>query len=100
MVDGRPRGVQLVHGGRSACVTVDVNYDSDVPPYQQVAGEIIRLIKAGELKPGDRVPSVARLMQEYGIARTTAGKVLSYLRDEGWIVIRVGWGSFVSRERG
>lgn len=34
-------------------------------------------------------------MQEFGIARTTAGKVLAVLRDEGLITIVRGWGSFV-----
>jgi len=62
---------------------------------RQVA-EIIRArIRSGELRSGDRVPGVTRLMQEFGIARTTAGKVLSLLREAGLITVVPGWGSFV-----
>jgi GntR family transcriptional regulator len=76
---------------------VSVDYDSPIPPHRQVA-EIIRTrIRSGELQPGDRVPGVARMMQEFGIARTTAGKVLAVLREEGMITVTPGWGSFVSK---
>jgi len=74
---------------------VTVDYQSPIPPHRQVA-EIIRArIRSGELAPGDRVPGVTGLMQEFGIARTTAGKVLAALRDEGLITVVPGWGSFV-----
>lgn len=76
---------------------MSVDYDSPIPPHRQVA-EIIRArIRSGELQPGDRVPGVARMMQEFGIARTTAGKVLAVLREEGMITVTPGWGSFVSK---
>lgn len=76
---------------------MSVDYDSPTPPHRQVA-EIIRArIGSGELGPGDRVPGVTRMMQEFGIARTTAGKVLALLREEGLITVTPGWGSFVSR---
>ncbi len=78
------------------CVTVD--YGADVPPYQQVAAIIVARIRSGELQPGAPVPSVAGMMQEFGIARTTAGKVLAFLREQGWITVVRGWGSFVARE--
>jgi DNA-binding GntR family transcriptional regulator len=74
---------------------VSVDYDSPIPPYQQVAGIIRERIESGELAPGQRVPSVTTLMQAYGIARNTARHALDVLRDEGLIVVRPGWGSFV-----
>jgi len=74
---------------------VSVDYRSPVPPHRQVAEVIRARIRSGELRPGDRVPGVTRLMQEFGIARTTAGKVLSLLREEGLITVVPGWGSFV-----
>jgi GntR family transcriptional regulator len=42
------------------------------------------------------VPSIVMIHQEYGIAKTTARKVLAALRDEGLIVTTPGWGSFVA----
>ena len=76
---------------------MSVDYESAVPPHRQVAEFIRARIRSGELKPGDRVPGVTALMQEYGIARTTAGKVLALLREEGLIIVVPGWGSFVKQ---
>jgi DNA-binding GntR family transcriptional regulator len=45
------------------------------------------------------VPSIVTIHQEYGIAKTTARKVLAALRDEGLIVTTPGWGSFVTERR-
>jgi GntR family transcriptional regulator len=67
-----------------------------VPPYRQVADAIKGQIERGELLPGEQVPSMARLSEEYGISRGTARRVLVTLRDEGLITITPGWGSFVA----
>lgn len=52
-------------------------------------------IRTGDLAPGARVPSISYLMQHYGIARNTARRAVAVLADEGLIVIRQGWGTFV-----
>lgn len=45
---------------------------------------------SGELPPGAMVPSIVVMSQEYGIAKTTARKVLAALRDEVLIVTTPG----------
>jgi DNA-binding GntR family transcriptional regulator len=77
---------------------VPVDYDSDTPPYQQIADELRGRIERGELQPGQRLPSITQLSQEYGVARVTSVKALKVLADEGLIVSRPGWGNFVRRE--
>jgi len=67
-----------------------------MPPYLRVAQEIRGKIEHGELRPGDQVPSIAKLSEAYGISRGTARRVLLQLRDEGLIDITPGWGSFVA----
>jgi DNA-binding GntR family transcriptional regulator len=67
-----------------------------VPPYKQVAADIRHRIDSGEITR--TVPGITRLMQEYGVARTTARKALLLLRDEGVIRIVPSWGSFVSSD--
>lgn len=74
---------------------MSVDHDSPEPPYLQVAGFIREQIERGDLRPGQRVPSVTTLMQTYGIARNTARHALDVLREEGLIIVRPGWGSFV-----
>jgi GntR family transcriptional regulator len=53
-------------------------------------------IASGELPPGAMVPSIVAIHQEFGIAKTTARKVLAALRDEGLVVSTPGWGTFVA----
>lgn len=74
-----------------------VDYDSPIPPSRQVA-EILRgRIDGGELRPGARLPSITALVQEFGIARTTAQKVLKILVNEGVAEVSRGMGTFVRK---
>lgn len=73
-----------------------VNYDSPVPAYMQVANLLAADIESGKLAPGARVPSINRLVQEYGIAKNTARRALNELKERGLVVIAVGLGTFVT----
>lgn len=53
------------------------------PPYVQIAAEIRRRITAGELRPGDRVPSTRQIAQEWSVAIATATKALTSLSQQG-----------------
>ena len=75
---------------------VSVDHDSDIPPYQQIAAELRDGILSGELAPRSRLPSVEGIVQEYGVARTTARKALHVLVDEGLARIVTGWGTYVT----
>ncbi|MFE5567656.1 GntR family transcriptional regulator [Amycolatopsis japonica] len=50
-----------------------------------IAAHIRNRIKAGELKPGDRVPSIRTISVEWRVAHATATKALGILRDEGLV---------------
>lgn len=76
--------------------SVEVDRESAVPPYQQVAAYLRDQIAAGKLPAGSALPSVTTLTQDYGIARITAQKALRVLRDEGLAVVVKGWGTFVA----
>ncbi|MFI8524778.1 GntR family transcriptional regulator [Promicromonospora sukumoe] len=65
-------------------------------PYRQIAGELRARILAGDLRPGDRVPSVRQIAQRWGVAVATATRVTAVLRDEGLVEARVGSGTVVS----
>lgn len=75
-----------------------VNRSSATPPWQQLYDLLRGRIDSGELVPGDRIPSVISLSQEYDLAPGTVRKALGRLRDEGLIVTRTGWGTFVAGE--
>jgi GntR family transcriptional regulator len=76
-------------------VVQEIDADSPVPPYRQVAAFLREGIESGELPPGRRLPSIAGLVQAYGIARTTAAKALRLLIDEGLAEVSPGMGTYV-----
>ncbi|GAB3207306.1 TetR/AcrR family transcriptional regulator C-terminal domain-containing protein [Marinactinospora endophytica] len=69
--------------------------DGDGGPARRVAAELRRRIADGVLRPGDRVPSTRRIVNEFGVAMATASRVLALLREEGLIVTIPGSGSVV-----
>jgi len=76
-----------------------VDRESAVPAYLQVAGILRARIQSGQYAPGQRVPSINDLTSEYGIARTTAGKALRVLINEGLAYVSPGMGVYVRRPR-
>lgn len=66
------------------------------PPYLRIVGEIRRRIAAGELAPGDRLPSTRRIAEEWGVALATATKALTTLRLEGLVEARPRIGTIVA----
>jgi GntR family transcriptional regulator len=69
--------------------------DSPMPPWRQILTIIKDKIETGELPSGSRLPSIRGISQEYGVAMTTAQKVIEALRDEG-LVTTSPMGTFVS----
>jgi DNA-binding LacI/PurR family transcriptional regulator len=65
------------------------------PKYQQVADALRLQIEQGQLKPGDRLPSINELTAHYGISLHTVGKVHDALGADGLIRRDRGRGVFV-----
>ena len=74
-----------------------IDRGSPVPPWQQIYEQLKAQIDAGELAPGDAVPSIVQLHQAYGVALTTARKALRQLADDG-LVVTSPMGTFVRRK--
>jgi len=68
------------------------------PPYLRIAADLRERIKSGELRPGDALPSINRITQEWGCAKTTAAKALNVLKAEGLVRGVQGWGTIVVPE--
>ena len=69
------------------------------PPYLRIAEDLRRRIDAGDLHPGDRVPSARAITREWGVAIATATKVLTTLRQEGLVRVVPGVGTVVAAAR-
>jgi len=67
-----------------------------LPKYQELAQRLRDRIAAGELKPGNQLPSFAQMSAEYGIGQSTLERVYVLLERDGLIVRDPGRGTFVA----
>ncbi len=67
------------------------------PGYVQIANHYRDAILAGELSPGDRLPSINDLAKQWHVARETAAKAISRLQVER-AVYSTPMGTFVSSD--
>ncbi len=65
-------------------------------PYLRIADEIERRVRAGELRPGDRVPSTRQISKDWGVAIATATRALRELSARGAVHAVAGVGTLVS----
>jgi len=72
-----------------------LNPKSSVPLYLQLKTMLFELIKRGELKPHDRIPSERELGDEFKISRMTVRQTTQALIQEGLLYTRVGKGTYV-----
>lgn len=76
---------------------IKIDMHSSVPIYKQLKTAIISGILSGELKEGDRLPSVRQLGCDLGINLHTVNKVYNLLKDEGYISINRSQGTIISK---
>ncbi|MCV7282225.1 FadR family transcriptional regulator [Mycolicibacterium flavescens] len=62
---------------------------------QRVVAGLKDKIFAGELTPGEKLPSEAELIDEFGVSRTVVREAVTRLRAEGLVETFQGRGSFV-----
>lgn len=72
-----------------------INYDLDVPIYQQLVDGIRAAIKTGTLIPGQQLPTVQEVTEKLGIARGTIKRVYDELERAGFVEKVQGRGTFV-----
>jgi DNA-binding transcriptional regulator YhcF (GntR family) len=66
------------------------------PPYRRIAADIRARIASGELRAGERMPSIRQVARHWGVAIATATKAMATLRDDGLVEPTVGSGTVVS----
>ena len=65
------------------------------PKYQLIYGALERDIRAGRWKPGERLPSEADLVGQFGASRITVGRAVRDLQLAGLVERRAGSGTYV-----
>lgn len=84
------------HAGGALLPSLSIDRTASVPIGTQLCSGMRELILAGDLRPGERLPSSRTLAKEMGVSRTTAVGVYERLAAEGLVTSRVGAGAFVS----
>ena len=64
----------------------------------QVAEQLSAEIKNGRLAPGDKLPTEARLVEQFAVSRTVVREAVSRLKSLGLVDSRQGSGVFVSAQ--
>lgn len=73
-----------------------INTSLMVPIYEQIVDQIKMLIRKGELKENDNLPSVRTLSKELKISALTVKKAYDNLESEGFTVTVHGKGTYVA----
>lgn len=79
--------------------------DSSTTPLKKPGGLAIQLvhamtdqIRSGRLKAGDKLPTEAAIMKDFGVSRTVVREAISRLQASGWVDTRHGIGTFVLQQ--
>lgn len=67
-----------------------------VPLYVAVADQLRQRVERGEWRPGQRLPSLHELAEEFGVARLTARQAVQRLVAEGLLASQRGHGTVVT----
>ncbi len=73
-----------------------INTSSMVPIYEQIIDQVKTLIRKGELREGESLPSVRAFSKELKISALTVKKAYDNLESEGFTVTVHGKGTYVS----
>ena len=73
-----------------------INNTIMVPIYEQIVDQIKLLIRNGELKENDNLPSVRTLSKELKISAWTVKKAYDTLENEGFTITVHGKGTYVA----
>lgn len=75
---------------------IELDMESDTPIYVQLRNQIVKGIGRGELKLGEKLPTVRQLADEAGVNSMTVNKTYQILKAEGYIKTDRRQGAFVS----
>ncbi|EFE65726.1 transcriptional regulator [Streptomyces viridosporus ATCC 14672] len=75
----------------------EIDHEGPVTPYRQLAEILKARIARGDWAPGRPIASETRLVQEYGLARSTVRRALAVLVEERVVWTVQGRGTYVGQ---
>ncbi len=78
---------------------IEVDFQSGIPLYEQIAHQVLELIDNGLLKPGDQLPTTRKLAVKLGVNFNTVARAYRML-DQGEIIsTQHGRGTFILEQK-
>ncbi len=77
---------------------IQIDDSLGVPKYRQIINSIYQAISSGELKVGDKIPSLNQICAEFDLSRDTVMVAFNELKAKGIISSIPGKGYYINRE--
>ena len=77
---------------------INIVTSSPEPVYEQIVRQVQHGVAAGDLKPGDALPTVRQLADDLQINRNTVARAYKLLEDRGVLITAGRRGTFVRDE--
>jgi GntR family transcriptional regulator len=77
---------------------VKIEFNDHLPIFIQIKEYVQRLVITGELKPGEKTPSVRELSAELEVNPNTAQRAYQELEREGFTYTLRGMGTFITKD--
>jgi len=58
---------------------------AELAPFEQIADHFRRRIEDGEISPGERLPTVRQIAEQWQVARQTVGRAIELLKEGGYV---------------
>ncbi len=80
--------------------TIDIQFEDNlaVPKYRQIIDAIQHHIQTGELRKGDKIPSLNQVCKQHSLSQDTVLMAYNELKSKGIITSQVGKGYYIQNE--
>ena len=65
---------------------------------EEIVSQILKLVRDGALKPGDRLPPERELAQQMNVSRASVREAMRLMDVQGLVIIRPGAGTFITED--
>lgn len=76
-------------------IEIHFNENKSIPKYRQIIDAVSERIKKGDLKKGDRIPSLNMLCRQYKLSQDTVLMAYNEMKAKGIITAQVGKGYYI-----
>ena len=65
---------------------------------EEIVSQVLKLVRDGTLKPGDRLPPERELAQQLNVSRASVREAMRLMDMQGLVIIRPGSGTFITED--